>query len=197
MLHTSAVSQPAKGLESKETLQRHLDDVLEQYLTLLDRYQNLQQELSSNLSNGYLSLAQANFSNANRVRYGQDYYDDRMQATARYTLRESSPCFQIHELQEPLANLERTELKEEQSSSQTSDEAEVPSAAEIRSSTPCDPLKWFGFHVPPALRATQASFRSVVLENVPALVSLSAEMKEIEIEIMRTRKKLRKLGLMS
>lgn len=32
---------------------------------------------------GYLSLAQANFSNSNRVRYGLDHYDERMQASAR------------------------------------------------------------------------------------------------------------------
>lgn len=30
---------------------------------------------------GHLSLAQANFSNPNRVRYGQDFYDERMQAS--------------------------------------------------------------------------------------------------------------------
>ena len=30
---------------------------------------------------GYIALAQANFSNSNRIRYGQDFYDERMQAT--------------------------------------------------------------------------------------------------------------------
>ena len=32
---------------------------------------------------GYISLAQANFSNPHRIRYGQDFYDERMQATTR------------------------------------------------------------------------------------------------------------------
>lgn len=30
---------------------------------------------------GFLSLAQANFSNQNRIRYGQDFYDERMEAS--------------------------------------------------------------------------------------------------------------------
>ena len=32
---------------------------------------------------GFLSLAQANFNNNSGVRYGQDYYDGRMQATRK------------------------------------------------------------------------------------------------------------------
>ena len=32
---------------------------------------------------GYLSLARANFQSTNRARYGQDFYDDRMQASTQ------------------------------------------------------------------------------------------------------------------
>lgn len=32
---------------------------------------------------GYFSLAQANFNSSSRTRYGQDYYDERMQALRR------------------------------------------------------------------------------------------------------------------
>lgn len=35
------------------------------------------------LFQGHLSLAQANFTNPNRIRYGQDFYDDRTQASTR------------------------------------------------------------------------------------------------------------------
>ena len=87
-------------VEGKEALVRSLDDLLERYLQLLDQYRTLQQslarlfsrvriiELESNYTHsestqGYLSLAQANFSNPNRARYGRDHYDDRMKALIR------------------------------------------------------------------------------------------------------------------
>lgn len=57
-----------------------------------------------------------------------------------------------------------------------------------------DPLRWFGILVPSTLRASQSSFKSVVTEIVPYLVNVSNEMKGLEVEIRRTRKKIRKLG---
>lgn len=91
---------PIKQVEGKEALVRSLDDLLERYLHLLDQYGTLQQSLARLLSRvtsnelsfdcthseyaqGYLSLAQANFSNPNRARYGRDHYDDRMKALIR------------------------------------------------------------------------------------------------------------------
>ena len=56
-----------------------------------------------------------------------------------------------------------------------------------------DPIKWFGLLVPPALRLTQAYFRGAVGDTIPALVNVDNEMKEVEIEIRRTRKRLGKL----
>ena len=56
-----------------------------------------------------------------------------------------------------------------------------------------DPIKWFGLLVPPALRSSQAYFRSAVGDNIPGLVNVDNEMKEVEIEIRRTRKRLGKL----
>ena len=56
-----------------------------------------------------------------------------------------------------------------------------------------DPIKWFGLFVPPALRSSQAYFRDAVGDNIPALVNVDNEMKEVEIEIRRTRKRLSKL----
>lgn len=57
-----------------------------------------------------------------------------------------------------------------------------------------DPLRWFGILVPSTLRASQSSFKKAVTERVPFLVNVSSEMKELEVEIRRTRKKIRKLG---
>ena len=51
VLHQSKVVQPSKQLDSKETLVRFLDNLLERYLHLLDRHQSLQQSLTQCLSN--------------------------------------------------------------------------------------------------------------------------------------------------
>ena len=42
--------EPSKHMESKETLVRSLDDLLERYLHLLDQYQTLRQSLAQLLS---------------------------------------------------------------------------------------------------------------------------------------------------
>lgn len=99
VFHQSTVEHASTQLDSKETLVRFLDDLLERYLHLLDQYQILQQSLAQCLSTvrnvlanpstrsetaqGYLLLAQANYSNPNHVRYSQEHYDDRMQASTR------------------------------------------------------------------------------------------------------------------
>ena len=60
-------------------------------------------------------------------------------------------------------------------------------------STPVNPLTWFGVLVPPALRASQSSFKDAV-SFIPTLVTLGNQMGEIEIEVRRTRKRLSKLS---
>ena len=57
-----------------------------------------------------------------------------------------------------------------------------------------DPLHWFGVFVPPALRASQNSFKTAAIENIPSLVNSMKEMRLLEIEIRRARKKLSKAG---
>lgn len=98
VLLKSAVD-PGDSLRVKESLMDTLDDLLERYLNLVHQYHAQQQSLTNDLSSvrhdvqsvcnrsldngsqGYFSLAQANFSNPNRIRYSQDFYDDRMQAS--------------------------------------------------------------------------------------------------------------------
>lgn len=62
------------------------------------------------------------------------------------------------------------------------------------SGLPRDPLNWFGILVPPALRASQNSFKRAVIDIIPALASTTNEMKEVEIEVRRARKWLKKAG---
>ena len=56
-----------------------------------------------------------------------------------------------------------------------------------------DPLRWFGMLNPPTLRASQASFRSAAADIAPSLASIMKEMRELEVDIRRTRKNLRSL----
>ncbi|KAJ5738377.1 hypothetical protein N7493_001532 [Penicillium malachiteum] len=73
---------------SKESLQS-LDTLLERYLQLLDRQQQMQSELAKEMSSGFLSLAHANYLCPPGRRYGADYYDERMKANQRISIREA------------------------------------------------------------------------------------------------------------
>jgi coiled-coil domain-containing protein 115 len=57
-----------------------------------------------------------------------------------------------------------------------------------------DPLNWFGILVPPALRKAQGSFKSALEEIVPAMATVTVQMRQIEIEVRRTRKRILKAG---
>ena len=58
---------------------------------------------------------------------------------------------------------------------------------------PVDPLKWFGLLTPPALKTCQTRFKDAV-SSIPSLATVTSNMKELDIEIRRTRKKLRKVS---
>ncbi|PYH98758.1 hypothetical protein BO71DRAFT_22747 [Aspergillus ellipticus CBS 707.79] len=81
--------QPPVADSSADLLQS-LDSLLERYLHLLDQHQKLQAELGSQLSSGFFSLAQANYTCPPGRHYGADYYDERMKATKRVTLEPPS-----------------------------------------------------------------------------------------------------------
>ena len=65
-------------------------------------------------------------------------------------------------------------------------------ATETGSKMTRDPLRWFGVLVPPALRTSQRNFRDAVADRIPALASISKEMREVEIEVRRARKRISK-----
>lgn len=68
----------------------HLDDLLASYLTQLDAYSTLRASLSTSLSSGFFSLAQAQRSSMlpPGQRYGQEMYDERMKAGRRVRVRD-------------------------------------------------------------------------------------------------------------
>ncbi|KAK6353436.1 hypothetical protein TWF696_005399 [Orbilia brochopaga] len=81
-------------------LEDHLDALIISYLSLFDSYQALQSDVSKHLSTGFISLAQANFSAPNRIRYGRDHYDQRMTGLrgVEITTANSKPTFTIIDL---------------------------------------------------------------------------------------------------
>ncbi|KAK5790340.1 hypothetical protein VI817_007627 [Penicillium citrinum] len=76
-----------KSAEDSSELLQSLDDLLEQYLHLLDRQQRLQSGLAKELSSGFMALAHANYTCPPGRRYGADYYDERMKATRKLSIR--------------------------------------------------------------------------------------------------------------
>jgi hypothetical protein len=177
----------SQSLNVTEPMQK-LDDLFEQYLNTVDHYQKARQELSSQLSSGFMSLAQANFSNKGR-RYGQDYYDERMQA--RRMVRVSSSG---DEPDLPDFKCEEVTGESSRGNSAAEQEKEEDSPSGKVKAMPKDPLRWFGVLVPPALRSAQASFTTVVESMVPELVASQQKLRALEIEIGRTRKLIKKLG---
>ncbi|KAL8871668.1 MAG: hypothetical protein Q9174_002549 [Haloplaca sp. 1 TL-2023] len=189
-----------QSLPDSEILLGNLDDLLERYLNLVHEYTTVQQALAKDFSSGYFSLAQANFSNHNRIRYGQDFYDDRMQASLRMSITSlrtdgsnTNPIEQL--LRSPMSV---TLLPPTRKSPKTEDEKKGEKSDEDNDAAPefpiAGPLKWFGILVPPALRSSQSSFKAAITESIPKLVNVSNEMKALEIEIRRTRKKIKKAG---
>jgi coiled-coil domain-containing protein 115 len=59
---------------------------------------------------------------------------------------------------------------------------------EKRAAKPKDPIRMFGILTPQALRLAQGGAIKMVEEIIPKLVSIDAEMKEVEIKIRRARK---------
>jgi hypothetical protein len=73
--------------------------------------------------------------------------------------------------------------------------ADSPSSKKTEESkkTLVDPIRWFGFLVPPALRSAQESFVSSVEGPIPQLSTLASELRGTEVDIGRLRKQIKKL----
>jgi coiled-coil domain-containing protein 115 len=59
---------------------------------------------------------------------------------------------------------------------------------------PNDPIKWFGVLVPPSLKQAQKNFSSVVESSVPRVLNATGQLRQLEVEISRTRKAIKKSG---
>jgi hypothetical protein len=181
----------------------NIDALLERYLNLLHEYTALRTELSGLQTSMYQSIARANFSAERGMRFGQDHYDDRMQASRRLHInanQQDVPSFQVArgdltckssdtdanvpDETEEVADVgdtldENAEKGEEQDSEPTSKPRKMKK----------DPLQWFGLLTPMPLRQAQNQSLRIVEQIVPKLASTNAEMASVEIEVRRARKK--------
>ncbi|POS76850.1 hypothetical protein DHEL01_v204761 [Diaporthe helianthi] len=189
-----------------------IDTLLERYLALLDEYTILRARLSQLQTGMFQHLARANFSAERGMRYGPDFYDERMQALRQVSISTTEgrlPIFTVsHSSQArgeesggggdddcPLADkqekaavaAEAPPVGEQQPVPAGTDTAE--SEAGPKKQNARDPLRWFGVLTPLSLRQTQASAAEAVDQVVPRLASLSAEMQDLEIQVRRARKR--------
>ncbi|KAF4493555.1 Vacuolar ATPase assembly VMA22 [Fusarium agapanthi] len=173
--------------------QQHIDELLERYLSLLDEYSQLRKSLSRVQSDVFHNIARANFAGERGMRYGQDHYDERMQATRLLAIEQDasqSPTFSIF----PAPKEGNVADKEENSSAEKSDEASTieakkASSTEKKRKQNKNPLQWFGLFAPMPLRMAQTHSVKAVHEVIPRLVSVNAEMLNLEIEVRRARKR--------
>jgi len=170
---------------SSRALSEEIDRLLEHYLTLLHQYDALRSDLSTLQSSIQQDIARANFDAQRGVRYGRDLYDQRVQAArlCRVTARPETGAalFEIAAVGGVLDGEEkRTDAPKEEG------EADEQAARTSRSR---DPIRMFGILAPRALRRAQGGAVKMVEDVVPRLVSLDAEMKEVEIGIRRARKR--------
>ncbi|KAK4202692.1 hypothetical protein QBC40DRAFT_275957 [Triangularia verruculosa] len=117
-----------------------IDSLLQQYLLLLNEYTTLRNNLNTLQSSFYHHLARANFSAQPGVRYyGQDYYDERMQATSRLetTISEDNSTPEFKLVKPSAAKVNPTEKPENTEKKQNSQEegGDVKSISEDASSS--------------------------------------------------------------
>ncbi|KZL63889.1 hypothetical protein CI238_07679 [Colletotrichum incanum] len=200
----------------------HIDALLERYLVLLDEYTILRERLGKAQAGMYQNIARANFSAERGVRYGPDYYDERMRASRvldisadgrgvpRFEIVKPADAVMVPKAAEAEAEAETREARDQKCEGRApgnADEAprdgaeETTSADEVKRDMKAeeertkkqkksnDPLRWFGILAPLPLRQAQTLSVQAVQDIIPRLVSVDAEMKDVEIEVRRARKR--------
>ncbi|CAM1502871.1 Fc.00g076470.m01.CDS01 [Cosmosporella sp. VM-42] len=174
--------------------QQHIDELLERYLGLLNEYTQLRENLSQVQSGVYQNIARANFSGERGMRYGQDHYDERMQASRLLTIavdEKDATTFAITNApteEEKKEDSDASESQPDEPSEQAEKEATDETAAKKRRKLK-NPIHWFGLFAPMPLRTAQTQSIQAVEQIIPRLVSVNTEMLSLEIEIRRARKR--------
>lgn len=174
-----------------------IDALLERYLALLDEYTTLRARLGQLQTGMFQHLARANFSAERGMRYGPDFYDERMQALRQVSISIEGglPIFTVSHSSRARGDGDDDDPSRQDPAPDPPRPAEGEEAAAAegeagpKKQNARDPLRWFGVLTPLSLRQTQACAAEAVDEVVPRLASLSAEMQDLEIQVRRARKK--------
>lgn len=177
--------------------QQQIDELLQRYLGLLDEYTQLRQSLSQLQSGIYQNIARANFSGERGMRYGQDHYDERMQATRILTIQQNKDHGLVFAVVDSPQEDQEAEKKEEKGEDLPTEEsgdnpksgADEEKPAEKKRKKKKNPLHWFGLFAPMPFRTAQTQSVQAVEDIIPRLVSVNAEMLNVEIEVRRARKR--------
>ncbi|OTB20373.1 hypothetical protein K445DRAFT_312821 [Daldinia sp. EC12] len=197
----------------------HIDLLLERYLHLLHEYTTLREQLSTLQTGMYQNIARANFAAERGMRFGQDFYDERMQASRKLAITPAGgnnddnnqehivpvPVFVITaagstepEVPEKGATTTSTAststttddgIRHEEGEKEEEEEEETREPSPKKERRNDDPLRWFGLLTPMPLRQAQAQSIQAVEQVIPKLVSVNAQMAQVEIEVRRARKK--------
>jgi coiled-coil domain-containing protein 115 len=157
-----------------------IDSLLERYLELLDQYTKLTKMLNDHQKGMYQSLARANFSAERGMRYGPDFFDERSEASRVVAVRTSDEDVPSYAL------VSAAELLNVGNDADTSKGNFGVSKEGHR--RPRDPLTWFGLMSPSTLRTAQIE-AVLAVEVVPKLANVVEEMKSLEKQVRRARKK--------
>ncbi|KAI6091175.1 hypothetical protein F4821DRAFT_212863 [Hypoxylon rubiginosum] len=190
--------RPPTDLIIMET--NHIDSLLARYLHLLNHYTSVREQLSGLQTAMYQDIARANFSAERGMRFGQDYYDERMQASRRVEIIVDNemgiPGFEIISAEDDRVSEPETRTTGDENTpsvDQAEENSEDASAKKQqqkqKKQQQTDPLRWFGLLTPPPLRQAQAQSISAVEQIIPDLVTVSAYMASVELEIRRARKR--------
>ena len=180
-----------------ETETDTIDRLLEAYLALLDEYTALRATLHTRQADLYHSLARANFSADRGIRYyGQDYYDERMQAGRRLAIQPGgqdgiTATFTIASPPLPTEQPSPPTKQEKDAEEEEEEEEEDDTNATNTKRKPTDPLRWFGILTPAPLRQAQGHAITAVEDIIPRLATVSGEMAALELAVRRARKKRR------
>ncbi|KAI7282893.1 hypothetical protein KC343_g949 [Hortaea werneckii] len=218
----SVPGQDKQNFTSLAKLNDRLDDLWIKYLDCLDRYQRAQESVQKALSSGFFSLAQANFKSSAGRRYGQDFYDERMKASKRVQIlgndgdrvlnismaptvtpsdSTEGPKHKPEAGQQPSPPRTPTPEDEDVKAADKSEQSatlddrkgqDSEKSGQTHQSGARSPLTWFGILTPRELRSAQQSFSSAISTPTESAVNAAREMRQLEAEINRTRKAVRK-----
>ncbi|KAL7898551.1 hypothetical protein HDV63DRAFT_355266 [Trichoderma sp. SZMC 28014] len=127
--------------------QQHIDSLLERYLSLIDEYSRLREDLTKLQTGVYQNIARANFTSERGMRYGQDHYDERMRALRVLDIElaeDNVPNFTMKNVDPPVdgaaGDADKSQEEAEKSNDSKQDETEKEETADTTNvrETPAD-----------------------------------------------------------